>query len=189
MCAPRRHYHDLAHLAEMWRQHKVRARGKLKALPMQRLIASAITFHDSVYDATRDDNEAASAALWQRLASGSRGLPRELIRQVGTAIRATAHHARPAADSTAHSAWMQWVLDLDLSPLASSSHRVRSNQSRLRSECPHLPAAAWAKRVERFLQELQQRDRIFRSPSSRPAFEANAQQNVSLTLDLLAKSY
>jgi hypothetical protein len=51
-----------------------------------------------------------------------------------------------------------------------------------------LPAAAWGERVERFLRQLQQRDRIFRSPSSAPALEASAQQNVSLALDLLVTS-
>jgi predicted metal-dependent HD superfamily phosphohydrolase len=147
---------------------------------MERLIASAIVFHDSVYDAHRDDNEAASAALWQRFARGSRRLPRELIQQVCMAIESTAHHTNTVAGSVRRD-WVQWVVDLDLSPMGRSRHRVQANRAHLRSECSYLPAAAWDERVERFFKALQRRDRIFQSPRL-AVLEANVQQYVSATL-------
>ena len=154
---------------------------------MERLIASTIVFHDSVLNISRNDNEAASAALWQRLASGSRRLPREVIRQVRTAIEATAHHTDPVAGAGCNS-WVQWVLDLDLSPMGSSRHRVRSNRSRLRSECLYLSASAWQEHVERFLQALQDRDRIFHSPPFTTALEVNARHYACCTLATLSRT-
>ena len=92
------HFHNLDHVAEMWLRHRKMARGTLRTPRVRRLVASAIVFHDAVYDPRRSDNEAASAALWRRLASRSRRLPRELIRQVATAIEATAcHPTQPSA--------------------------------------------------------------------------------------------
>jgi predicted metal-dependent HD superfamily phosphohydrolase len=154
---------------------------------MERLIASAIVFHDSVYDAHRDDNEDASAVLWQRFARGSRRLPRELIRQVYAAIKATAHHTDTVAGS-ARGDWVQWVVDLDLSPMGQSRHRVQANRAHLRSECPYLPAAAWDERVERFFKALQERNRIFQSPRLAAVLEANVQQYVSATLASLPRA-
>jgi predicted metal-dependent HD superfamily phosphohydrolase len=185
MSAPRRHYHNLAHLADMWRQHQTRARGQLRTSRMERLIASAIVFHDSIYDTHRDDNEAASAALWQRFARGSRRLPRELIQQVCTAIESTAHHTDAVAGS-ARRDWVKWVVDLDLSPMGRSRHRVQANRAHLRSECPYLPAAAWEERLERFFTALQGRDRIFQSPYLAAVLEANVRLYVSDTLATLS---
>jgi predicted metal-dependent HD superfamily phosphohydrolase len=184
MRAPGRHYHNLAHLAEMWRQHRTMARGALRTRRLQRLIASTIALHDAVYRANRPDNEAASAALWRRLAGQWRRLPRELVRQVASAIEATANHADPHAGAACEP-WVKWVLDLDLSPIGSSSHRVRANGSRLRAELRNLSAAAWQERSRRFYDALQQRDHIFHSPRLRSAFESNARRYLRGTLDSL----
>lgn len=182
MREPGRHYHNLAHLAEMWRQHRTLARGAFRTARWERLIASTIALHDAVYQANRPDNEAASAALWRRLAGQWRRLPRGLIRQVATAIEATAHHADPHAGAACEP-WVKWVLDLDLSPIASSGHRVRANGSRLRSEMRNLSAAAWHERSRRFYGALQRRDHIFHSPRLRSAFESNARRYLRCTLD------
>ncbi len=177
-----RHYHNLAHLAEMWRQHRTMARGALRTRRLERLIASTIALHDAVYRVNRTDNEAASAALWRRLA-GQRGrLPRGLVRQVAAAIEATAHHADPRAGAACEP-WVKWVLDLDLSAIGSSRHRVRANGSRLRSELRNLSATAWHERSRRFYRALQRREHIFHSPRLRNAFEGNARRYLRGTLD------
>lgn len=185
MREPGRHYHNLAHLAEMWRQHRKMARGMLRTPRSERLIASTIALHDAVYHASRADNEAASAALWRRLAGRCRRLPRSLIRQVATAIEATAHHADPHTGAACEP-WVKWVLDLDLCPIASSGHRVRANGSRLRSELRNLSAAAWHERSRQFYGALQRRDHIFYSPRLRNAFEGNARRYLRGSLDSMS---
>jgi predicted metal-dependent HD superfamily phosphohydrolase len=177
MSTPSRHYHNLDHVAEMWLRHRKMARGTLRTPRARRLIASAIAFHDAVYDPRRSDNEAASAALWRRLASQSRRLPRELIRQVATAIEATACHSDTTVGATCDP-WVRWVLDLDLIPIAASGNRFTANASRLRSEQSHLSAAAWEARSNQFYSALQRRDHIFHCQSLIAAFEANARRHL-----------
>jgi predicted metal-dependent HD superfamily phosphohydrolase len=123
--------------------------------------------------------------LWRRLAGRWRRLPRGLVRQVATAIEATAHHADPQS-GVACEPWVQWVLDLDLSPMASSSHRVRANGSRLRSELRNLSAAEWHERSRQFYGALQRREHIFHSPRLRHAFEGNARRYLRGTLDSMS---
>ena len=185
MRQPGRHYHNLVHLAEMWRHHRMMARGALRTPRSERLIASTIALHDAIYQANRADNEAASAALWRQLASQWRRLPRGLIRQVATAIEATAHHTDPHAGAACEP-WVKWVLDLDLCPMASSEHRVRANGSRLRSELRNLSAAAWHERSRQFYGALQRREHIFHSPRLRAALESNARRYLRHTLDSLS---
>jgi predicted metal-dependent HD superfamily phosphohydrolase len=180
---PGRHYHNLGHLADMWWQHRKMARGALRTRRAERLIATAIVLHDAVYQADRSDNEAASADLWRRLASQWRRLPRELIRQVATAIEATAHHCDQHAGAACE-AWVQWVLDLDLSAIASPGHQVRANGSRLRAERRDLSAAAWQERSQQFYGALQRREHIFYSPRLRSVFEGNARRHLRCTLDI-----
>jgi predicted metal-dependent HD superfamily phosphohydrolase len=153
------------------------ARGTLRTAGGNRLVASAIALHDAVYNPSRSDNEAASAALWRRLAGQSRRLPRALIRQVAAAIEATGRHPDAAAGGACEP-WVQWVLDLDLTPLASSRHRFVANRSRLRSEQSHLSATAWQANTRRFYAALQRRDRIFHFPCMATAFEANARRHL-----------
>jgi predicted metal-dependent HD superfamily phosphohydrolase len=186
MCAPGRHYHNLCHLAEMWQRHRTMARGTLRTPRTNRLVASAIAFHDAVFDTRRADNEAASAILWRRLAGQSRRIPRELIQQVAVAIEATGRHLEPNL-SGAYEGWVQWVLDLDLVPIATSRNRFVANGSRLRSEQSHLSAAAWHACESRFYAALQQRQSIFHSPRMVAVFEANARLHLGQALQKRSK--
>lgn len=179
---PGRHYHNLGHVAEMWWQHRKMAQGALRTRRAERLIATAIVLHDAVYQADRSDNEAASADLWRRLAGQWRRLPRGVVRQVATAIEATAHHSDQRVGDACES-WVQWVLDLDLSPIGSSRHQVHANGSRLRAEHRDLSAAAWRERSRRFHGALQRREHIFHSPRLRAALEGNARRYLRCTLD------
>jgi predicted metal-dependent HD superfamily phosphohydrolase len=181
MCSPRRQYHNLDHLAEMWQRHRRMARGMLRTPRGRRLIASAIAFHDAVYNPCRSDNEVASAVLWRRLARHSRRLPREMIRQVAVAIEATAHHSDTAVGGACEP-WIQWFLDLDLTPIASSRQRFVANTSQLRSEKSHLSATAWQANARQFYAALERRGHIFYSPWMVTAFEANARRHLLYAL-------
>ena len=63
---PGRHYHGARHVALLWQRHRhFGASLALDAEPWDTRITCAIAFHDAVHDALRQDNEAASAALWR----------------------------------------------------------------------------------------------------------------------------
>ena len=100
-----------------------------------------------------------------------------MIRQVAVAIEATAHHSDVTVGGACEP-WVQWVLDLDLKPIASSRQRFMTNGSRLRSEQSYLSATAWQAHARQFYSALQRRDQIFHFPWMATAFEANARRHL-----------
>jgi predicted metal-dependent HD superfamily phosphohydrolase len=179
---PRRHYHGLAHIAELWGQHRHLSRGTaFRAQPTHRLIAAAILFHDTVYDPHRTDNEARSARLWRRHAGVSRRLPRGDIERVATTIEATATHAA-GHEAEDYDQLVQWVLDLDLSSIGAPRQRFRHNSSSLRAEFVFVPAAEWRRRNISFFQALDHRPKIYHTRRIGAAFEAAARANLTKEL-------
>ena len=183
MGGPDRRYHGLGHLATLWRRHlRLGAGLPVRGAPWHRLIACAITFHDAVYDATRRDNEAASAALWRKAAPALAARDAEWV--AGT-ILATADHLGAAPDpGMAPEAWEArlWMLDLDLSPLADAPDAFDANTAALRLEYAHLDDAAWVSGRRGFLRALSGRGPLFRHPVLAAAFEAPMRANLARVL-------
>ncbi len=182
MSAPGRHYHGLDHLADLWTQHRLLSRGTAFRVPRtERLIASAILFHDAIYDPDRPDNEAASARLWRRLARLG-PLPRHEIERVAAAIEATADHAAGHLAPTRSDPMLHWMLDLDLTSIGAPWHRFRGNSSLLRAEFADRPAAGWQQRTCLFLGALASRPCIYHSRRIAVAIEATARANIAREL-------
>ena len=183
MAGPDRHYHGLGHLATLWQRHLSHGAGlPVREPPWHRRIACAIAFHDAVYDPTRRDNEAASAALWRNAAPAL--APWETDWVAGT-ILATADHLGAAPEpGMAPEAWEArlWMLDLDLSPLGESEATFNANTSGLRAEYAHLDDAAWASGRLGFLRALSGRGPLFRHPVLAAAFEAPTRANLAREL-------
>ena len=94
----------------------------------------AILFHDAVYDATRKDNEAASARL-ARLHLTDLGVAPGMIARVEALILATRHGGEAAADD--HD--MALLVDLDLAILAATPERYAAYAAAIRREYAHVP--------------------------------------------------
>jgi predicted metal-dependent HD superfamily phosphohydrolase len=110
--APSRHYHGLAHIADLldtFAHHRGAARDPAA-------VTLAILWHDAVYDATRSDNEAASAAS-ARADLGGLGAAAPLLARVEALILATRHAA--AIDPSDGD--MALLVDLDLSILGAAA--------------------------------------------------------------------
>ena len=183
MAGPRRHYHDVGHLAFLWRHHlRYGADLPVCAPPWHRLIASAIAFHDAVYNPLRRDNELESAALWRAAAPDCQ--PWEVDWVAGT-ILATADHLGAQPDpNMAPDAWQArlWMLDLDLSALAEAEAGFDINTAKLRAEYAHLDDAAWDSGRRGFLSALSRHATLFRTPLLATAFEAPARSNLAREL-------
>ncbi|HJS85696.1 MAG TPA: hypothetical protein VJ779_09560 [Acetobacteraceae bacterium] len=183
MRAPGRFYHRDEHLALLWRRHRTFGQGgAFHARPVERLVASAIAFHDAVLDTTRTDNEAASAALWREMASAAGQLSPKEIDWVAGTIAATADHLAPwPADGLLERARL-WVLDLDLTPLGESPAIFARDSQRLRAEHMHLDTACWNRKRLEFLAQFARAPRLFRTKVIADAFEAPARANLEREL-------
>ena len=113
--APERHYHNLEHLAEMFR-----VVDRLSAqVEDPTALHLAVWFHDAVYDSRAKDNERRSGELAVDLL-GPIGVPGSTIERIVQMIWATAHAAGaepPASPDT------RVLLDADLAILGASEER------------------------------------------------------------------
>ena len=184
MSADTRHYHDLRHLAVLWRRHRLFEGAGDWASPLAtRLIACAIAYHDSVYDVRRGDNEARSADLWMEISADC--LIEEVDRLwVASAIRATANHL--AYDDDGWDGWRSsartWMVDLDVTPLGETPDVFAANTALLRAEVPHLTDDQYDTARLGFLRRFLTAPRIYRAPALAAQFEAPARRNIACQL-------
>jgi predicted metal-dependent HD superfamily phosphohydrolase len=169
--APHRHYHTLAHVAALLAlldRHGGSA-GHRDALSL------AILFHDAVYDPSRHDNEAASAALAEeRLAR--LGFPSGLTAKVARYILAT-RHDDPAA--TVGDADLSLLVDLDLSILAAAPADYRAYAEAVRREYAFVADALYRAGRRRVLEGLLARERIYLTDGLRGGWEQAARANLA----------
>lgn len=180
-----RHYHNATHLTTLWRRHRrLSPRTGMAARALQPRLAAAILWHDAIYVAGRRDNEAQSAALWRARAAGG-GFDAATIEWVASTIVATADHMAPRAPCDSLDARsLQWVLDLDLTPIGEPPDDFARNTQRLAREFEGAGAGAWEQQRLGFLRRLAACPQIYRSPAIAAAYEAQARANIERELAL-----
>ncbi|THD47374.1 MAG: hypothetical protein E7774_04910 [Bradyrhizobium sp.] len=190
-----RHYHGVNHLALLWRRHRLYGGAEgLTAPAFEVLIASAIAYHDCVYDQGARDNEKRSAETWMRVSADS-GLSQEDRLWVAGTIEATADHLGYPAPTMApldrRAQWEKtplrerarlWVLDLDLTPLGEKPADFDRNTELLRLESPHLSDAQFEAGTRGFLKRIFDAPAIYRSPTLAEHFETQARANLARQL-------
>lgn len=178
-----RHYHGTAHVALLWERHVQFGGGlSVQEAPWHQWLACAICYHDAMYDASRKDNEARSASLWE--AAGP-ALPAEEIAWVTGTILATANHLAAVPEAgMSDEAWAAraWMLDLDLTPLGEGPAVFDANTAALRLEFGHLSDAQWVAGRGAFLRGISKAERLFRTPVLHAAFEGAARANFAREL-------
>ncbi|MCB4822254.1 HD domain-containing protein [Roseicella aerolata] len=188
MSAPWRGYHDLRHLAVLWRRHRRYARtGPMRRPRIARLIAAAILFHDAVLVPGARDNEARSAAYWRQVAQRLPGFTRAEVDWVADTILATADHLNAALPHGEPGAARLWMLDLDLTPIGEEAPTFARNGRNLRAEARHLDDAAWTEAQRAFLGRLRAAPRLLRHPRLHAAFEGRARENIGRELHRAAR--
>lgn len=169
---PHRSFHTLQHLQEV-----ISVLGKLSTDP--RLMLAA-WFHDAIYEPTRTDNEARSAA-WARDALIAQGAAQADVDFIRMAILETAGHCTRLAEVEA-------LLDADLSILGAPASRYAEYRKSIREEYREVPDSDFRAGRSLFLENMLQRPTIYRTPQGSEWFERQARENLRMEVADLESS-
>jgi len=179
--APDRHYHNLAHIEAML--GLLRAHAGTLSDPAS--VETAIWFHDAVYDTRRHDNEEKSAELAVERLAGL--LSPDHIARVASMIRATAGHVVPEGFDEAARRDCALFLDMDLAILGSAPDAFAAYEAAVRREYGWVPEALWIEGRRKVLQAFLARPAIYASPPFRASHETAARENLTRSLEQLAR--
>ncbi|MGH2537556.1 MAG: metalloprotease family protein [Candidatus Promineifilaceae bacterium] len=173
--ASERHYHNFRHIGSV-----LEMLDELRPLACNfSAVQLAAWFHDVIYDARANDNEAQSAAF-ARAALDRLGLPAELALRVSQLILATTHQA-PSDDVDA-----QLLMDADLASFASDEITFGRQNAAIRREFDWVPEDEYrAGRLE-MLGRFLDRDRIYLTDRFHKKLEARARRNIARQMRELA---
>eukprot|EP00667_Euglena_gracilis_P023161 EG_transcript_26055 len=175
---PRRHYHTLAHVAEMF------ARLDATAPPLapedSRVVALAVFFHDAVYDPAAKDNEEQSAAQFCCFATAT-AMPSPVVDRVAAFILQTKDHWGCASEDPA----LRRFLDADLAILGAPQPRYAEYARQVRQEYGHLSPEDFRSGRSAFLRHALQRPHLFLTTEFREVCEDRARENVMWELQEL----
>lgn len=179
---PERHYHDLTHLAECLAELDTAADGPAGAAACDDFVAvaTALWFHDAVYDPTRSDNEAASADLAAARLATLGASPAEIAR-VRQLVLDTAHRADPATPDG------RLIVDVDLAILGQPADRFDRYDRAIRLEYAHVPEAAYRAGRAAVLRGFLNRAAIYRTDRFAARYEVAARDNLRRALVGLAE--
>jgi len=154
---PHRRYHDLRHLEEVV--------GGIEGADDEILLAAL--FHDAVYDARRNDNEARSAELMRDL------VPHAGDRAVQAILATQTHQTDDPA--------VELLLDADLAVLGRPWDGYAEYAAEIRAEYNHVPDDAFRTGRAGVLRRFLERPRIFRTERF-ALLETLARQNLEREL-------
>jgi predicted metal-dependent HD superfamily phosphohydrolase len=156
---PHRHYHTVEHLDEClaW----------LDAVGGSDELVIALYFHDAIYDPTRSDNEAASAALFTSLAIG---VDQAVVARVSALILSTAKHTGDGEAAL--------LADIDLAILGASPARYDRFERDVRREYARFDDAQRRTGRARVLRGFLERMSIYQT-SSFQHLEPQARRNLA----------
>ena len=188
---PHRHYHTATHIMFVLRHLgdiSRASRGDHSAAPSPEVVAAAL-YHDAIYDARADDNEARSADL---AASDldSVGWSHERCSTVAALVMATAGHladdAAVDADGDAGGdADRAMLLDADLAILGAEPGAYLAYVNGVRAEYGHVDDDQWRAGRTVVLQRFLQRRRLFITDFMHDAYSHRAHANIEAELAAL----
>jgi predicted metal-dependent HD superfamily phosphohydrolase len=167
---PHRRYHTMTHIEDCLAQ--VRASTDLTA-DQRDLLETAIWFHDAIYDATRNDNEAVGARLAVERLSGA-GAPRAFIEEVSRLILLTAGHAVTRGDTPGAR-----LVSIDLSILGADPERYDAYAGAIREEYIHVPEPLYRAGRAAILGRFLESPVLFADPAWAERFETRARANLA----------
>ena len=167
---PHRRYHTMVHIEDCLAQ--VAASTDMDE-NQRALMDAAIWFHDAIYDATRNDNEAESAKLAaDRLAA--EGAPQAFIDEVVRLILLTSGHSVEAGDVIGAR-----LVSIDLSILGAEADRYDAYAAAIRFEYGHVPEPLYRAGRAAILGRFLEGGRLFADPVWAKRFESQARANLA----------
>jgi predicted metal-dependent HD superfamily phosphohydrolase len=176
--APDRHYHCINHIHDCLRELDDVAAQARDA----HALASAIWFHDIVYDGTRSDNEQRSADVAETELK-TLGASDAFGRDVRRLILLTRHDREPAPDDIDG----RLIVDIDLASLALPPEEFDRNTSLIRQEYPHVSDEKFRQGRCDLLGKFLARPRIYFTPTFFNRNEQSARQNLERAMSRLSK--
>ena len=173
-----RHYHGVRHVAWVVR-HVESIAADHPVDDLDGTVAAAF-FHDAIYEPTRHDNEAESAAMAER-AVREIGWTDAACRHVAEMVMATAGHDVEGADR-----YTAVLLAADLAVLAAEPSRYADYATAVRREYAHVDDDGWRAGRSAVLRTLLARPRLFASELELDEWERRARANLTSELASLA---
>ena len=172
---PHRKYHTLQHLREcldLFSRHRA-----LAGRPGE--VGLALWFHDAVYDTTRHDNEAESAA-WARRVLVEAGADVACAERVHALVMATRHSELPSTPDA------RLLVDIDLAILGAAPARFAEYERQIRDEYGFVPEPLFREKRAEILRGFLARPALFSTPALVDRFEASARANLARAIAGLA---
>ena len=167
---PHRRYHTMVHIEDCLAQ----VAASTDFTDEQRsLMDAAIWFHDVIYDATRNDNEAESAKLAAGRLSGERASP-AFVDEVSRLILLTAGHSVDADDAIGAR-----LVSIDLSILGATPERYDAYAAAIRHEYGHVPEPLYRAGRAAILGRFLESGRLFADPVWAERLEMSARANLT----------
>ena len=167
-----RHYHNLSHIEALL---KLSDRHQ-DLLESKEIIDYTIWYHDAIYDASQNDNEEKSAQLAKEDLS-KLGLDANLINSCYDLIVATKTHQLDAQLSSFDA---QFLLDIDLSILASDGETYIEYTQQIRNEYKMYPDFLYNKGRKKVLKHFLEMDEIYKTELFQNLWEEKARTNLKL---------
>lgn len=167
---PHRRYHTMVHIEDCLAQ--VAASTDMDE-NQRALMDAAVWFHDAIYDATRSDNEAASAKLAaDRLTA--EGAPQRFIDEVVRLILLTSGHSVQAGDAIGAR-----LVSIDLSILGAEADRYDAYAAAIREEYAHVPEPFYRAGRAAILGRFLESKALFADPVWAGRYETQARANLT----------
>jgi predicted metal-dependent HD superfamily phosphohydrolase len=167
---PHRRYHTMVHIEDCLAQ--VAASTDMDE-NQRALMDAAIWFHDAIYDATRNDNEAASAKLAaERLTA--EGAPPAFIGEVVRLILLTAGHSVQAGDAIGAR-----LVSIDLSILGAEPDLYDAYAAAIREEYAYVPEPLYRAGRAAILGRFLESEALFADPVWAGRYETQARSNLT----------
>ncbi len=163
---PHRRYHTPGHVTHCLREFDS-ARAHMTEPDAVEL---AIWFHDAIYDARAHDNEAASAAFFEREAKGD--MPESLRHLVHDLIMITTHTTLPSTNDEC------FIVDIDLSGFGLPWQEFIADSAAVRAEFSHQSDAEFIPRHRAFIESLLKRKEFCFTAFFREKHEQIARSNI-----------
>lgn len=172
-----RHYHNLNHieaLLKLSEEHQ-------QLLESPETIDFAIWYHDAIYDASKSNNEEKSAQLARKNLT-ELGLVPDLIENCYNLIIATKTHQLTKG---LYSFDAQFLLDIDLSILASERDKYLEYTQEIRKEYKIYPDFLYKKGRKKVLKHFLEMEHIYKTELFQDLWESKAKENLSYEISLL----